>query len=248
MTEPRSIQSEYDARADAYARHRRVHPGVIDNLIATAQLNAGTRVLDVGCGTGNYAAALSERCGCRVSGVDPSAGMLALARGAAPWQALRPGSAESLPFRDACFDVVISTDVIHHIGDRGSYFNEAARVLIPGGRIATVTDSREDIRRRRPLSSHFPETIAIEYRRYPSVTTLLREMVAAGFAEAFVTEVSLSYSLTDIKPYRERAFSSLHLIPEDAFTRGIERLEADLASGPISAISRYTIIWGTRQA
>jgi ubiquinone/menaquinone biosynthesis C-methylase UbiE len=183
-----------------------------------------------------------------VYGLDPSAGMLAIAREAAPWEALELGNAESLPFPDGAFDLAMSTDVIHHVRDRSSYFQEAERVLHPGGRIATVTDSREDIRQRRPLSSHFPETVAIEYRRYPSVMTLLREMAAAGFADPLVTEVSRSYDLTDIQPYRDRAFSSLHLIPEQAFANGLARLQEELAQGPIPVVSRYTIIWGTRPA
>ncbi len=247
-TESSFVGGEYDTRAEAYARHRRVHPGVVDDLITTATIGPDTRVLDVGCGTGNYAAELSVRCGCRVSGIDPSEGMLAIARGAAPWEAIQLGNAESLPFPDAAFDLVISTDVIHHVRDRTSYFCEASRVLRPGGHIATVTDSRDDIRQRRPLSSHFPETVAIEYRRYPSETTLLREMATAGFKEPVVHGVSRSYGLSDIQPYRDRAFSSLHLIPEEAFARGLARLEADLAQGPIPVVSRYTIIWGTRPA
>jgi ubiquinone/menaquinone biosynthesis C-methylase UbiE len=174
--------------------------------------------------------------------------MLTIAREVAPWEELKLGNAESLPFPSATFDLVISTDVIHHVRDRDAYFREAARVLRAGGRIATVTDSHEDIRHRRPLSSHFPETVAIEYRRYPSVTTLLREMAVAGLEDPLVTEVSRSYDLTDIQPYRDRAFSSLHLIPEQAFARGLTRLEEELAQGPIPVVSRYTIIWATRPA
>jgi len=174
--------------------------------------------------------------------------MLDNASEATPWEALFVGAGESLPFPDATFDVVISTDVIHHVGDRNAYFREATRVLCPGGRIATVTDSRDDIRQRRPLSSHFPETVAIEFQRYPTVETLLWEMADAGFKEPVVNAVSRSYQLTDIQPYRDRAFSSLHLIPEQALARGLARLESDLSRGPIPVVSRYTIIWGTRPA
>jgi len=204
-----------------------------------------TRVLDVGCGTGNYAAALSESTGCLVSGVDPSRRMLDSARDAAQWESLAHGSAESLPFGDDSFDVIMSTDVIHHIVDRDAYFRQAVRVLRPAGHILTVTDSHEDISRRRPLSSHFPETVGVELQRYPPVPGLLEEMARAGFVEPRLVEVSHNYDLDDIQAYRDRAFSSLLLIEDEEFRCGIGRLEADLARGSIPCVSLYTVIWGT---
>jgi SAM-dependent methyltransferase len=135
--------------------------------------------------------------------------------------------------------------VIHHVGDRDAFFAEAARVLAPGGKIATVTDSREDIARRRPLSNYFPETVAIEERRYPTIKTLRAEMAAAGFADLHETHVELEYPLTDIRGYRERAYSSLLLIPDDSLAQGLARLELDLLAGPIAALSLYTLVWGT---
>ena len=237
---------DYDPRAMDYARHRTVHPGVVEALIAGGSLNANTCVLDVGCGTGNYAAALTERVGCRMSGVEPSAQMRARARDAAPWELLAQGAAEHLPFSDDAFDLVLTTDVIHHIGDRDAFFQEAVRVLRPGGQLVTVTDSHDDIPRRRPLSSHFPETVPVELGRYPSVPRLLEEMAATGFRDARLVRVSLDYELDDARAYRERAFSSLLLIDEDAFRRGLQRLETDLERGPVLCRSLYTMIWGTK--
>jgi ubiquinone/menaquinone biosynthesis C-methylase UbiE len=235
---------DFDQRAAEYARHRKTHPGVVNELIESGFFSPETRVLDVGCGTGNYAAALTKATGCRVSGVDPSRRMLDSARDAAPWESLVQGSAESLPFPSDSFDVVISTDVIHHIGDRDAYFNEACRVLRPAGHIVIVTDSHDTISRRRPLSSHFPETVSVELQRYPPVPRLLEEMARAGFVEPRLIEVSRDYNLDDIEAYRDRAFSSLLLIDDEAFRRGIGRLEADLARGPIPCVSLYTLIWG----
>ena len=51
-------------------------------------------------------------------------------------------------------------------------------------------------------------------------------------------------ALTDIQGYREQAYSSLHLIPDDAFQRGLERMEQELMAGPIYALSLYTLVWG----
>jgi ubiquinone/menaquinone biosynthesis C-methylase UbiE len=234
----------FDSRASAYALHRKTHPGVLDELVGSALFTSGTRVLDVGCGTGNYAAALTAATGSRVSGVDPSPRMLDRARDAAPWEFLEIGSAESLPFPDDSYDVVMSTDVIHHVRDRDACFREAFRVLRPGGKIITVTDSHDDIPRRRPLSSHFPETVSIELRRYPPVPRLLAEMASAGFVAPRLVQVSHDYELEDVQAYRDRAFSSLHVIDEEAFRRGISRLESDLARGPIPCVSLYTVIWG----
>jgi SAM-dependent methyltransferase len=243
-----SLPLDYDHRADDYARHRRIHPGVLRALVDSGWFGATARVLDVGCGTGNYAAALMGETGCAVCGIDPSREMLGHAHASTAGAALVQGNAERLPFADAAFDVVMSTDVIHHMGDRVAYFAEAARVLRPSGSIVTVTDSEQDIRRRRPLSSHFPETMAVELRRYPSVESLLEEMRRAGFAELRLQDVERRYDLVDLQPYRDRAFSSLLLIGEDAFARGMARLAADLARGPIPCVSPYTLIWGTLPA
>lgn len=240
-----SLRTDYEAAAAAYARNRAVHPGVVADLIREAGLHGGSRILDVGCGTGNYARALQEATSCAVSGVEPSDQMRQRAGGAATWTALAAGSAEALPFPEGSCDLVYSTDVIHHVGDRAAYFSEAKRVLEPGGRIATVTDSPEDIARRRPLSNYFPETVAIEERRYPTITTLRAEMAAAGLTGIHETHVELAYPLTDIRGYRERAYSSLLLIPDDTLARGLARMEEDLLAGPIAALSLYTLVWGT---
>jgi ubiquinone/menaquinone biosynthesis C-methylase UbiE len=243
---------DYDALAADYARHRRLHPGVLRRLIEGGGVGHDSRVLDVGCGTGNYLLALREPTGCAATGLDPSVEMLTAARrraegipgGAGPvWL---DGRAERLPFAPAAFDLVFSVDVIHHVADRSAFFRQAARVLAPGGRLCTATDSADDIARRRPLSSHFPETVPVELGRYPAIETLRAELIDAGLSDLVEERVELTYDLDDARPYRDRAFSSLHLIPEDAFRRGIARLEADLARGPLPCLSLYTLLWATR--
>jgi ubiquinone/menaquinone biosynthesis C-methylase UbiE len=236
---------DYDQLATEYARHRKIHPDVLQQLVESGRVSGSSRVLEVGCGTGNYLSAIHAMTGCAATGLDPSDGMLATAREQLPNATLLLGQGELLPFDDAAFDLVYSVDVIHHIGDRPAFFREARRVLAPGGRICTATDSAEDIARRVPLSSHFPETVEIELARYPRIETLSGEMRGAGLATARAEQVELEYELTDFQPYRDRAYSSLHLISEAAIAAGLARMEADLERGPIRALSLYTLLWGT---
>ncbi len=239
-----AAKTNYEQLAAEYARHRRVHPGVLQQLIERAEITSQSRVLEVGCGTGNYIVALEEATGCIAMGIDPSDAMLAHAKTRSITVDWRSGQAESLPVDDSSIDLIFSVDVIHHVSDRAAFFTDAMRALAPGGKISTATDSKSDIMRRRPLSSHFPETVAHELRRYPNIETLRSEMAIAGFIGIDEAHVELEYDLSELQPYRDRAFSSLHLIAEPEFHRGIDRLELDLTIGPVSALSLYTLVWG----
>lgn len=240
------MKINYDIVAQEYAQHRRVHPEVLKNLIQTGELNTAFQVLDVGCGTGNYTIALEKTIGCSCWGVDPAEQMLAIAKVRNPNVYFRVGSAEQLAYPAGFFDLVFSVDVIHHVGDRSAYFREAHRVLKKGGKFCTVTDSEKIIRHRQPLSAYFPETIEVELQRYPHIFDLRAMMVQTGFGSLQKTEAEFTYSLTEIQRYRDKAFSCLHLIPAEAFERGLQRMEHDLHAGPIPGTSRYLLIWGTK--
>ena len=239
---------DYDQMAADYARHRQVHPGVFSRLLAGGQVAEPSNVLEVGSGTGNYIIALQTLTGCLGFGLEPSQEMLNAARRRRGNVKFVLGQAEALNFEPASFHLIFSVDVIHHVGDRDAYFRGALNALSPSGRICTVTDSAEDILRRSPLSSYFPETVDVELARYPRIDALQSEVAAAGFTGVTTEQTEIAYDLTDLQPYRDRAFSSLHLIPQEAFAQGISRMEADLARGPIRALSLYTLLWGRRPA
>jgi len=239
------MKTDYEALAARYAKHRRIHPEVL--VCLSTQLNHAARVLEVGCGTGNYICALRELVGCDCVGLDPSAAMLEKLRGRACEVQSVQGSAEKLGLPDQSFDLVFSVDAVHHFVDRAAAFDEMFRVLRRGGRICTVTDSDWVIRHRVPLACYFPETIDVELGRYPSLDALSSEMQTAGFDSPTQQMVEHSYDLTDASPYRDRVFSSLLGITDEAFQRGLERLEAALRLSPLRCVSRYCLVWGTKQ-
>jgi ubiquinone/menaquinone biosynthesis C-methylase UbiE len=236
---------DYDQFAAEYARNRRVQPEVL-RALAGGGVQPASRVLEVGCGTGNYIIALQGMTGCSCQGIDPSEEMLARARERSETVPFQAGRAEALPLPDGSFDLVFSVDAIHHVGDRPQAFRQAFRVLSAGGKVCTATDSDWIIRNRRPLASYFPDTVTVDLARYPSLAELREAMAQAGFVDVAEQMVEFAYPLTDAQPYRERAFSCLRLIPEDAFRAGLERLEQDLQAGPVSCVSRYVLLWGAK--
>ncbi|MEU9608545.1 class I SAM-dependent methyltransferase [Streptomyces sp. NPDC048057] len=105
-------------------------------MLALAGDVAGRRVLDAGCGGGPLSAALRER-GAVVTGIDASAGMVALARERlGDGVPLHVGDlGDPLPFGDGAFDDVVASLVLHYLEDWGPTLGEVRRVLRPGGRL-----------------------------------------------------------------------------------------------------------------
>ncbi|WP_328758554.1 class I SAM-dependent DNA methyltransferase [Streptomyces sp. NBC_00271] len=137
--------NDYDSFAEAYAAETEnnlvnayyARPA----MLALAGDVAGRRILDAGCGSGPLSAALRDR-GAVVTGIDASAGMLALAR-------RRLGDdvalhvvdlSDRLPFDDDAFDDVVASLVLHYLEDWGPTLAELRRVLRPGGRLTASVD------------------------------------------------------------------------------------------------------------
>jgi ubiquinone/menaquinone biosynthesis C-methylase UbiE len=108
-------------------------------IISEAQLTAADRAVDIGCGPGTAVREAARR-GAPVTGVDPSAIALRLARalsraateGNITWA---QGSAEHVPLLDQSMTVAWSISSVHHWQDRAAGFAEILRVLAPGGRV-----------------------------------------------------------------------------------------------------------------
>jgi demethylmenaquinone methyltransferase / 2-methoxy-6-polyprenyl-1,4-benzoquinol methylase len=112
-------------------------------LVSHAAPKAGERVLDVATGTGMVAAELLSRCDCSVVGIDQSEAMLSAARARfasepATRIELIQGQAESLPFADASFDALTFTYLLRYVDDPATTVSELARVVRPGGRVASL--------------------------------------------------------------------------------------------------------------
>ncbi|WP_026874443.1 class I SAM-dependent methyltransferase [Jiangella gansuensis] len=141
----RAQANDYDSFAEAYSAEN--ENSLVNAyyerpaMLALAGDVAGRRILDAGCGSGALSAALRDR-GALVTGIDASAGMLALAR-----QRLGDDAAlhvadlsDPLPFTDGAFDDVVAALVLHYLEDWGPTLAELRRVLTPGGRLIASVD------------------------------------------------------------------------------------------------------------
>ena len=99
---------DYNQLAQDYARYRQVHPTLLQSLLEGRLLYDESRVLEVGCGTGNYIIALEQRVHCQCRGIDPSEQMLARAKERGSAVTLSVAQAEALDEPDAFFDLVFS--------------------------------------------------------------------------------------------------------------------------------------------
>jgi SAM-dependent methyltransferase len=116
--------------------------------IATGQLadlagiTTNDEVLDAGSGIGGTARFLTDHLGCRVTAIDLTAEYCETARwlnqlvGLGDRITVRQGDVTDLPFAQARFDVVVSQHVQMNVADKSRLYQEARRVLVPGGRLA----------------------------------------------------------------------------------------------------------------
>lgn len=108
---------------------------------AAADGRARGTVLVDGCGVGAYLSHLAPEAA-RIVGLDIERERTVEARAKAPTAGLVCGAGEHLPFPDACFDFLLSHEVLEHVQDDALAIREMVRVLRPGGRLALFCPNR----------------------------------------------------------------------------------------------------------
>jgi SAM-dependent methyltransferase len=182
----------FDVAAESYDRFMgRYSRGLSAQLADLAAVNAGQRVLDVGCGPGALTGELVARVGPQgVAAVDPSISFVAAARERHPGVDVRQASAEDLPFETAAFDAVLAQLVIHFLREPLAGIREMARVTRPGGVIAAcVWDHASD---RGPLGVYWHAARSLD-------PTAPDESVLPGVQEGDVLELFEAAGLRDVQ-------------------------------------------------
>ena len=203
------------------------------------------RLVDVGCGTGRFAAFAKARRGGRVWGVDPAPEMLRRARERPDARGIgwKQASADRLPFTDAWFDAAHMHLVVHTLPDRPAALAEIGRVLMSGGRVAVATFAMEHFERFF-LNPYFPSIATIDGARFPDPAILAGELREAGFRDPAIERIGQPISAEPqdvLERVRGRYISTLHLLPPAEYADGLARLERDVAAG--RGTFAYSLEW-----
>jgi ubiquinone/menaquinone biosynthesis C-methylase UbiE len=183
----------------------------------------GMRVLDVGAGTGMWAAALADWFSITVIAVEPSAAMRA--RSACP--AMIGGDALALPLGAATMDGAWLSTVIHHLADLPAAARELARVLRPGAPIL-IRSAFAGRCQHIGLTRFWPETAAV-LDTFPSVAEVRAAFAGAGFSRTAlqpVRQMTASSLAVVAATIRRDAHTPLTLISDAAYQAGLARLQA----------------------
>jgi ubiquinone/menaquinone biosynthesis C-methylase UbiE len=195
------------------------------NLIEAADPRPGERILDLGCGTGIVARQVASRMGAtgKVTGIDVSPNMLAVARVAAEREKMtiewREGNAEQLPFADSSFDLVLCQFALMFVTNKAVALAEMRRAVTEDGRVLISVWQSLD---RHP----FYQTLHRVIRERLGMSAL-QEIFALGSAEELrVLAAGAGFRRVELK-----SFSLTARFPNpDAFIAG--EIEVDTAAIP----------------
>ena len=134
-------ESRFAVRAAAWQNVAGARPR--DEAFRAVAEVAPRRVLEVGCGRGEFAARITRELGAAVIAIDQSERMVELARQLGIDATV--GDVEQLPFDDGSFDCTVAAWMLDHVPDVDRGLAELARVLRPGGRLVAVTNGDRNL-------------------------------------------------------------------------------------------------------
>lgn len=240
---------DYDKVSKVYDKVREGNPEMVHQILDGVSLSGTSLILDVGCGTGNNTTLLASTVQARVIGLDVSHGMLRKAYEKQGQIPLVQAPAEYIPFDSETLDFVFMTEVLHHLPDIPTTYQEIFRILKKSGLFCIVTQSHEQIDRRM-TSRFFPATAAVDKGRYPDIDVIEDLLLKSGFNAVNSKEYTYSpVRLGDeyLETVTKRGFSMLHKISKDDFEKGLEELKDAFQQGEVLMYSAdYSFVWASK--
>jgi ubiquinone/menaquinone biosynthesis C-methylase UbiE len=213
---------------------------------------SGAHWLDVGCGTGVFTELVIDRCApASVIAIDPSPAQIELARTkpVARHVDFRVADAQTLPFPDGTFDIVVSSLVINFIADRPRALDEMRRVCRPGGVIAGyVWDFAAGRSPNSPIRFGLQQ-IGVEPTPVPGAEDSRPEALTSLFTGSRLTDIAttiidVTMPFSDFKDFWQSQTPSYHPIgkmiaalSDSDREKVLESVRAGLPAGPDGSVT-----------
>lgn len=224
MIDPKDSRERFTAAADDYDRYRPDYSAeLLDWIVATAGIQPGARVADVGCGTGISTRFLAAR-GFQTVGVDPNEEMLARARNHGGAEYVR-GEAAATNLPDRSFALVTVAQAFHWF-DVGPTMREFQRILIPDGWCAAFWNKRDQT----PFLSEYDrllETIG-EYRRVPKFADAVQRIETTRNVRSLRSAEFRHVQIVDREGVFGRFASSSYVVHSEVPRQELERKLGEL--------------------
>jgi SAM-dependent methyltransferase len=237
---------DYFEASKTYDNTRSTDESVIELMARRGAFAPGSRVLDFGCGTGNYLSEMGGRFGCELFGAEPSAGMRERARAKNPGLRIEEGDHGGLPYDDGFFDLIYMTDVIHHVPDLELLFGTLAAKLARGGRICVATESWRQIDGRW-YNAYFPSLAGNEKGRYPDLATIEACAGSAGLRSAGVDVKGNpgphAVDKAFLRMVGEKNYSMFRMLGEAEYEAGYAALRRDEGRSFLSPGAGESLLW-----
>jgi ubiquinone/menaquinone biosynthesis C-methylase UbiE len=241
---------DYNEIAKIYDDVRESDFKTVEFIIKTANIKDSSRILEIGCGTGNNLKLIKKLTKAELWGIDSSKGMLEKAKEKCEDAIFIEDDAVQLSkIEDGLFDVVYMVDVIHHIKDIDTMFQNIKRILKPNCPVIIFSDSHEHIKNRL-TTKYFPETLEPELKRYQDTPEIVQSLSMTGFkkVESGIIESGIddAFGPKLIELAEKKGYSMFGLISEEAIENGINRIKTDLLKQPIIYKQRAPYIIGIK--
>jgi SAM-dependent methyltransferase len=231
----------WNADPEGWALYSEPHTApLFEAVLDAARVSAGTRLLDIGCGTG-LALQLAAARGAALTGVDIAPGLIGIAAARVPEADLRVLDLQTLPFAQKSFDAVTAVNAFQFALDPVAAIAEAARVLAPGGRLAigmfAEPERAQSTAVHVAMSALSPPARASDHAPYAlsAPGNLESALARAGLDVVGTGEVECDWS------YAEQSHALRGLMGSAGGTRAIEDAGADAVREAIAgALVQFT--------
>ena len=210
---------------------RSAHNTQLEYIINSTQISAHSKVLEIGCGTGNQIASIQKRATCFSTGLDRDIKRIQLARKSYPKvNFIVTDIYDFETKRKSLYDMVLLSAFIQNIKNLTKLFEKIGRIVSVGSYLIIITTTPKQIKKF-PEYKIIPDLYNYDKNRFWEKVEIIDNLSFAGFKVVsckYSTLLSQKYDLNYFEYIKSKPYSAMYNISETTFNRGLFLLKKDI--------------------